>query len=761
MFTNFFPIQFDFTNYEVVRTHAESDLLKELRDKYNSTHSFFKHGDYIYISNKHGEDLGIGNTETMSVLKNNEVTASLIKHIYFKTFIENYPNFKPNGFYPFIIQSKKESNDLIRQYLPESLKGRLCYIKQIEMQLRTCNINGVDTFGFLVNVARNWKLNITCKELVDKKFDLINFEVIYSVQIHGLENIILPDESLVGIVKEIKDDVAIVSTNEGDQSYKLDELYLRKTTKNIREFLAFAFRDAIKADKIIESLKSEKSKAIKPKSIISDIRDASNLLFLDKEKKPLFYENMDGFCFKVDLSNNYTYKKFELEAPLFVFDPARVRTNNQADYGLRSYGPYDSSQFSPKEPKVLVICHKENRGKVAEFLKELIDGMPNSKYFTKGFKSKYELYNVHYDIQEITSFEIQHIQKITSKLNEKPNIVIIEIPSSFKDIHDVNASLYYQAKAHFLNLEIPTQFVTSENIKRYDEYKLNAIGLQMYAKLGGIPWTIQTKESTDREIVIGVGNSIFRNNSFIGNEQERIVGISTFFSGDGQYMMTGNIKDVPYEDYFQELLANLRESIETLSTEYAWRDNETVRLIFHIFKPIKNIEFEVVKELVREFTNYKIQFAFVTVSEFHPFIMFDENQKGFNKFGEIIGEFVPNRGANIVLNDASCLVQMLGVNEMRTSKHGASNPLLIRILQPSSTGVDLDLQPIMFSDLHYITQQIFKFTYLSWRGFMPNQQPATMLYSGLIAKILGKLRKMPGWKSEIINFNLKFKKWFL
>ena len=761
MVTNFYPINFDFEKYQVLRVPAEPDLLKELRDEHNSTHSFFKDGDYIYISNKNGDDLGIGNTVTMSVFEDRKITASLIKHIFFRTFLESYPDYKPNSFYPFVFQSKKNENDLIRKYLPEGLKGRLSYLKQIEVQLRICYINGEDKFGFLVNVNRNWRLDITCKELAEKGFNLIGFEVNHSEVIPEAQNVLLPNESLVGTVNRIENNLAIIETNEGEQTFSLDELYLRKTHKNIKDFLGFALRSPGSAESILSKLRVEKASSVIPKRILSDFTSASKLLFFDKQGTSKSFENSDGFCFSVSSSNNLKYKNYTLEPPTFVFDPSRVRTNTGADYGLRKFGPYDSSQFAPKEPKLLVICHKENRGKMAVFIKELIDGMPDSKYFTKGFQSKYELHSVDYDIQEIASYKIEEIQKITSNLNDKPDIVIIEIPTKLKEVREINKSLYYQTKAHFLNLQIPIQVVNSENVFKYDEYKMNAIGLQMYAKIGGVPWTILTKESIDREIIIGIGNSIFRNNSFAGNQQKRIVGISTFFSGDGQYMMSGNIKDVPYDDYFQALLNSLKESIETLSEEYGWRENDTVRLIFHIFKPIKNIEFEVVKELVAEILKYQIQFAFVTVSDFHPFMMFDESQKGIYKYGNTIGEFVPNRGSNIVLNDYSCLVQMLGINEMKTSRHGASHPLLIKILRPTSFDVEDEVKDLLFSDLQYITQQIFKFSYLSWRGFMPNQKPATMQYSNLIAKTLGKLRMIPGWKSEVINFNLKYKKWFL
>ena len=107
---------------------------------------------------------------------------------------------------------------------------------------------------------------------------------------------------------------------------------------------------------------------------------------------------------------------------------------------------------------------------MAEFLKELIDGMPNSKYFTKGFQSKYELHTVDYDIQEITSYEFEQIKKINLKLNYNADIVILEIPSHLKEVKEVNKSLYYQAKAYFLNLQIPIQIVNSETIIMYDEY---------------------------------------------------------------------------------------------------------------------------------------------------------------------------------------------------------------------------------------------------------------------------------------------------
>ena len=90
-----------------------------------------------------------------------------------------------------------------------------------------------------------------------------------------------------------------------------------------------------------------------------------------------------------------------------------------------------------------------------------------------------------------------------------------------------------------------------------------------------------------------------------------------------------------------------------------------------------------------------------------------------------------------------------------------SSPIQIKLRTPQGNHEDPRLKELMFYDLSYITQQIFFFTYLSWRSFLPREDPATMLYSNLISKLLGKMRNIPGWDSDKLNYSLKRKKWFL
>lgn len=49
MFTNLFPIELEFENFSIQRLPYTEEKLKELRELHNSTHSFFKDKNHIYI----------------------------------------------------------------------------------------------------------------------------------------------------------------------------------------------------------------------------------------------------------------------------------------------------------------------------------------------------------------------------------------------------------------------------------------------------------------------------------------------------------------------------------------------------------------------------------------------------------------------------------------------------------------------------------------------------------------------------------------
>jgi len=247
---NYFPIRFDFSDYQIITETYSDERLQELRQNYNSSYSFFRDGNLIAISNKDDEKgLLSGKVEKRSVFGDAKVTASLLKHIFFRTFKDRFQGFIPVDFYPFRFYSRQDKDDLILNFLPERLKHKIAFKKLIEIQLRETNINDSKGFAFLVNIRRNWVFNISCLELSQEGFDLIDFEVLHTETLPGLDNILAPNEDFVGVIKSISDNIAIVSTNDGDESYPLNELFIRKTRRNIQAYLNFAINEQ-KCDQI-------------------------------------------------------------------------------------------------------------------------------------------------------------------------------------------------------------------------------------------------------------------------------------------------------------------------------------------------------------------------------------------------------------------------------------------------------------------------------------------------------------------------------
>ncbi|WP_258097054.1 Piwi domain-containing protein [Marinoscillum pacificum] len=762
MILNYFPITFDLENYQIFSVSYSEERLSELRKKHNSTHSFFRNGDHIYISNKEGqEDSELGIPVEKNLYDDDSITSSLIKHIFFRTFKDRFPDRTPIDFYPFRFFSEKPEDDIINSLLPDDLKNKIAYKKMIELQLRKTEIAGKTRFGFIVNLKSNWILNINCETMYDEGFDLLGMDILHVEILPGLQNILAPNEEYIGTIHEIEGKEAMVFTNDGLQKYPLNKLILKKTHFNISSYLSFKLSES-SSSKIFNEVRNKRRISLDAQSLNMEFIKIARALFTDK-RVPILFQNQDGFCFHVSEDPLAVSNTIEIKTPTFIYDPAATKTRNDyPDMGLNNYGPYDSITFDIKSPKVLAICSGSLRGQFTNFLSNLRDGLPSSKWFQKGLQKKYDLQDVQFDIKELDSYNFEAYLEIIRNYEEsRPDLAIIEIPDNFKKL-DNQSNPYYKIKAKFLSLEIPVQFITTGLIKNHDEYKLNSIALQLYAKLGGTPWVLPSQRSVDREIVIGIGHSWIRNNEFKGSDKNRVVGITTFLSGDGQYLLGDRIKDVPFEEYFQELLKSLKNSIIRLSKEQAWNNGDTLRLIFHIFKPIKNTEFDVIALLISEFPEYNIKFAFVSISEHHPFILFDPSQNGINQYGKgLKGQFIPNRGSIVFIDSQTAIIQMLGAKELKTSKQGMSNPIQIKIRTPQGNHDNKELNNMLFYDLSYICQQVFSFTYLSWRSFLPGERPATMLYSNLISRLLSKMRNIPGWDPDKLNYSMKRKKWFL
>src|SRR4029453_7546020 len=96
-------------------------------------------------------------------------------------------------------------------------------------------------------------------------------------------------------------------------------------------------------------------------------------------------------------------------------------------------------------------------------------------------------------------------------------------------------------------------------------------------------------------------------------ERERFVGITTVFSGDGNYHLFNTSKAVSADKYQNAMLKTLRAAIERIRTGMNWRPGDEVRLVFHAkFKRFGKEEVHAVKELISELGEYNRQICAFT-----------------------------------------------------------------------------------------------------------------------------------------------------
>ena len=276
------------------------------------------------------------------------------------------------------------------------------------------------------------------------------------------------------------------------------------------------------------------------------------------------------------------------------------------------------------------------------------------------------------------------------------------------------------------------------------------MALACYGKLGGIPYTILAPSQMPHELIIGLDSLQIGEGRL--SPRSRVVGITTIFSSDGNYLLSNVAKEVAYEEYIEELKESLATSIGEISRRNAWQQGDKLRLVFHVFKPLKDSEAQAVKSFVKSLVDYNVEFAFLTLSYDHPLTILDEGEEASYGNGSSgpKGKLVPDRGWAVRTGGRELLVALTGPSQLKTQYQGCPSPVLIKLHREST-----------FNDLTYLGQQVYKFTFLSWRSFSPGALPVTTAYSQFIGRLLGQLSGLPNWNPDMLATHLRTSRWFL
>jgi len=444
-------------------------------------------------------------------------------------------------------------------------------------------------------------------------------------------------------------------------------------------------------------------------------------------------------------------KSRKIAEPTFEFAPGGGKTSQSAARGLDEYGPYDSESFTPKNPVIAVVTPAAFKGTAEMFIRSFLDGIPRTPY-AKGFTRKFHLGSCEVAFEAFSSRPddvVAYRNACLSALRKprKPDLAFVITSEEQEELRG-NDSPYLVCKSVFMGQGVPVQNVQIETVRgNRIAYPLDSIALASYAKLGGTPYVIAAAAAMTQELVIGIGSAHVRQARL--TDPERVVGITTVFSADGSYLLANQSREADYADYPAELLRSLESCIGHVRERNGWQPEDALRLIFHVFKPLKDIEARAVKDLVQKLAGQyaKVEFAFLTLSDDHDWLLFDQNSSGYNGRGK----GVPGRGHAIEVSRSETLISVTGPQDMKLRLQGLPRPLLLKLHREST-----------FTDMEYLAGQAFRFTAMSWRRPYPSREPVTILYSNLIAGLLGHLRHVKNWNSDIVSSPaLRDKRWFL
>lgn len=756
---NVAPIEFDQVTIEAEKITYADEVFEKLNQTYGQTHLIKRRGDSILIVQLTENAMSFGGQQVKIDLKDDLSTASsLARHALYRQLLAR--GLHITGLRPIsYIVAKK---NLLEDCVPPGVKltaGLGLFVKW-ELEFRV--IDPYDRAPFVsmtINLSTAPRITIGCNSLLAAGIPLAG---LYVGEARSSRNPDLkPHFKIIGrFVSKLENGLIKLDDVRDGTPTEVDPvgLFLEPREDILELCIRHYYKD--KAALILANMEKQ----------AATFHTGNNKL--EKLKKGLkVFQQFDlklaqKIGFKIgDFLTNDAQSSSRLnvqtsEKPVYVFSYDRGKNHNYNDLGIQKYGPYSKESFSPAKPRICVIHQDRKKGQVDIFVNKFLNGLPRVGYGKAGRTFEYTGLKTKFYLQDCTveffgAFDdsVDGYNKAITRAFQasslgKWDLALVQIDSTFRGRHGDN-NPYLVAKARFVGQGVPVQEFTLETMGQTDErimWAINNMALATYAKLGGTPWLLAADRPIAHELVFGIGSSIMHSTRL--GTKERMIGITTVFTGDGNYFLNNISAAVLGDEYFEALLDSLRTTMTRVKQSYNWQKRDTVRLVFHAFKTFKDAEAKAVKQVMTELGDYNVEYAFVHVAETHPYLLFNTNQHGIGVYKK--GKFAPERGKYLQLSEHVSLVTLTGAEELKKTDDGLPSPIQL-ILHRDST----------FKDMRYLSKQVLKFGAHSWRSFQAAPMPVTVYYSQLMAQMLSQLAQVSSWNPDALYNKIGTTRWFL
>ena len=727
VFLNAFPLAVPNHEIEACSIAYTDGQLEELRAAFGTTHAFRRQGDHILIFSADGHFPVEGKSETIHLPRDFGVFRFLVKDGLTRHLIAI--GRRPIGYTPIELISTKPEDNLTASILGANYPFKTA----VRYSLDTRVVSG--RVCLVINSSSRQWVSENCAYFLGKGFSLTGLHVTTEEK-DGYR------KYLGQVTHTNGNQLSALRPDDSSIEVLASEVFLEASIENANAYLTHVH--AGQEEAIIERIRST----------VSSFNVGQNKFDRIDTLKGYFQSKgidlLTGQKVSVEGSPDIQQTTFTQGRSVFIFND-----NGEAEWaekGLKQYGPYTKRTFDKNDPSICVVCAQQDKGRVEQFVRKFLKGIAGSPYFTNGLEGKFSIGTSRVEFfvtptDSVSGYESAIKTAIKKKRDDggKWDLALVQVRQRFKEL-DVENNPYYIGKSLFFLHQVPVQEFTMELLSQTDtslSYALNNMALASYAKMGGVPWLLKSSPTISHELVVGIGSANVGTGRGV---HKRIMGITTVFNGDGSYIVSNTSSAVPPEDYCAELTSVLSETIDKIQRKMNWQRGDTIRLVFHAsVKKFNREEIEAVRNVIDQYRDYQIEYAFLKISEDHGLHMFDTFARDADK-----GKYAPIRGKTYQLSDDQMLIYLIGRNELKTPTDGHPRGLILEVHKEST-----------FKDLKYLTTQLFNFASHSWRSYFPNSMPVTISYSDLIARILGWLNRVEGWNNTAMIGKIGQSQWFL
>jgi Piwi domain len=429
----------------------------------------------------------------------------------------------------------------------------------------------------------------------------------------------------------------------------------------------------------------------------------------------------------------------ELAAPRLRFDEAiPSRSDTRAYQGLRAYGAYSLDKITGT-PRLLLAYPSAIHAEVEGFHRKLLDGSGNYPGFAKLFGLPPDRTPTVDRVPLPMGLGDAALRRLRDALarwaseqrEHEPDLALVIVPATDRWIVDTP---YYVIKEFFAQRGTPSQMVTEELLRDTGRlgWSLANIALASFAKLGGVPWVVESR-GQEGDVVVGVGRADVLSAAGV---RRRIFGYAVAFGASGAYLSTHSFKPADDERDYTE---HLTEAIEGALREPRQTSQPAERVVIHLSRRTGNREIRAAQEALKRTGMTNLPVAFLRIDDSSLFEFLEAQNP----------TYAPPKGLTLRLTDRRALVQV----ESGSTLGPARRPLLVE-LDPRST-VDPG------EDFGSLVLQVFRLGHANWRGFNARSKPVTLLYGERLAELVGYMTQRGEWDPSAMRAELASRPWFL